>query len=131
MARDYKLFYAILATLKGYEKEDAVYDYTDGRTARLSQLSDEEYIGLCKHLNNLSIKNSDYKNAGSTILNILTGMGFRTINKLGWQEIDKFFLNPRIAGKRYCQTTIEERRELIPKLRKIRDSGYKNKHVWE
>ncbi|KAA6343113.1 hypothetical protein EZS27_009179 [termite gut metagenome] len=122
--RSYALFYALLKNLKGYEKEDAVYDFTDGRTTHLSELSDKEYRELCNNLQGMINTNADRKRAGSRVLNLLTEMGFKTSVKEQWIEIDRFLLDKRIAGKRYRDLSTGELKALLPKLRSMKDKGY-------
>jgi hypothetical protein len=120
----YALFYALLKNLKGYEKEDAVYDFTDGRTTHLSDLSGREYRGLCAYLQEIAGLDADRRKAGSRVLNLLTEMGFKTTRREFWVEIDRFLSDARIAGRRYSDLSTGEREKLIPKLRSIRDKGY-------
>ncbi|KAA6347848.1 hypothetical protein EZS27_004713 [termite gut metagenome] len=122
--RSYALFYALLKNLKGYDKEDAVYDFTDGRTTHLSDLSQTEYQGACRYLQGIADMNADRRRAGSKVLNLLTGMGFRTTCKEEWIEIDRFLLDKRIAGKRYRDLSVSELKALLPKLRSMKDKGY-------
>lgn len=119
--RTYGRFYSILKNLKGYDKEDAIFDYTNGRTTHLSDLSDKEYYGLCRSLEKLSLVDAEKRKAGSNLLTLLAKLGIHTHGPDGWREIDRYLLNPRIAGKRYRELTTEERKALIPKLSKILD----------
>ncbi|KAA6321295.1 hypothetical protein EZS27_029043 [termite gut metagenome] len=122
--RSYALFYALLKNLHGYEKEDAVFDFTNRRTTHLSELSDKEYRGLCNYLQEIININADRRRAGSKVLNMLTQMGFRTTCKEEWIEIDRFLLDNRIAGKRYRNLSTNELKALMPKLRSMKDKGY-------
>jgi hypothetical protein len=126
----YALFYALLKNLTGYEKEAAVYDFTDGRTTHLSDLSDKEYRGICNYLQGIVGLNAARRKAGSQVLNLLTKMGFQTTDKGGWDQIDGFLLDKRIAGKKYRELTTDECEKLVVKLRSIRDKGYHAKDVY-
>ncbi|KAA6323100.1 hypothetical protein EZS27_027432 [termite gut metagenome] len=120
----YKLFYALLKNLRGYEKEAAVYDFTDGRTTHLSELSEKEYRGLCQYLQEIIDSNVERKRVGSRVLNLLTEMGFKTTRREFWVEIDRFLSDKRVAGKKYRELTTGECEKLVPKLRSMRDKGY-------
>lgn len=117
--RSYGRFYGVLRALKGYEKEDAVFDYTNGRTTHLNDLSDSEYTGLCNHLESLSIADAEKKEAGSKVLTLLAKLGYPAYDAEGWRAVDNYLLHPRIAGKKYRDLSTEERRALIPKLNSI------------
>ncbi|KAA6347180.1 hypothetical protein EZS27_005349 [termite gut metagenome] len=122
--KSYAFFYMLLKNLPGYEKEAAVYDYTDGRTTHLSDLTDAEYKGLCKHLEGIVHLDADRRKAGSRVLTLLTEMGFKTTDKKAWTEIDGFLSDKRIAGKRYRELSAQEHENLIPKLHSLKDKGY-------
>jgi hypothetical protein len=121
----YALFYALLKNLTGYEKEAAVYDFTDGRTTHLSDLTDKEYRGICNYLQSIVNINAARRKAGSQVLNLLTKMGFQTTDKEGWAQIDSFLLDKRIAGKKYRELNTSELKGLAVKLCSMRDKGYR------
>jgi hypothetical protein len=125
----YALFYALLKNLRGYEKEDAIYDFTGGRTTHLSEMTDKEYRGICDYLQGIVNLNAARRKAGSQVLNLLTKMGFQTTDKEGWAQIDRFLLDKRIVGKKYRELTTGECERLVPKLRSMRDKGYHAKDV--
>ncbi|KAA6342188.1 hypothetical protein EZS27_010042 [termite gut metagenome] len=127
----YALFYALLKNLKGYDKETAVQNFTGGRTTHLSELTKEEYRGICDYLQGIVNINADRRKAGSQVLNLLTEMGFKTIRKESWVEIDRFLSDGRIAGKRYRELTTDECEKLVPKLRSMRDKGYLAKDIYK
>jgi IS1 family transposase len=125
----YALFYALLKNLRGYEKEAAVYDFTDGRTTHLSELTEKEYRGLCNYLQGIVNLDAGRRRAGSRVLNLLTEMGFKTVKKEDWAVIDNFLLDKRIAGKRYRELNTSELNNLAVKLRSMRDKGYHAKEM--
>jgi hypothetical protein len=121
----YALFFALLHSLTGYKKEDAIYDFTDERTTHLGELTKEEYGGLCNYLQGIVNLDATRRRAGSRVLNLLTEMGFKTTRKEFWTEIDRFLCDKRIAGKRYRDLSAEEHEQLIPKLRALKNKGYR------
>ncbi|KAA6348069.1 hypothetical protein EZS27_004521 [termite gut metagenome] len=121
----YALFYALLNNLRGYEKEDAVYDFTNRRTTHLSELTDWEYRDICNYLQGIVNMDAGRRKAGSCVLNLLTEMGFKTIRKEDWAAIDNFLLDKRIAGKKYRELSTSELKGLAVKLRSMRDKGYR------
>jgi hypothetical protein len=127
----YALFYALLKNLKGYDKETAVQNFTGGRITHLSELTDKEYRGICDYLQGIVNLNADRRKAGSQVLNLLTEMGFRTTGKESWMEIDRFLLDKRIVGKKYRELTTGECEKLVPKLRSMRDKGYRAKDIYK
>jgi hypothetical protein len=127
----YALFYALLKNLRGYDKEDAVQNFTGGRTVHLSELTKEEYRGICDHLQSIVNTDAQRRKVGSQVLNLLTEMGFKTTGKESWAEIDRFLSDGRIAGKRYRELTTDECKKLVPKLRLMRDKGYRAKDIYK
>jgi hypothetical protein len=125
----YALFYALLHNLRGYEKEAAVQDFTDGRTTHLSDLSAKEYRDICNYLQGIVNMDAGRRKAGSRVLNLLTEMGFKTTKKEDWALIDRFLLDKRIAGKKYRELSASELRELAVKLCSMRDKGYHAKEM--
>ena len=119
--KNFARFYAILNTLqtgnKNDLKEELVKQFTDGRTSSLREMSLAEYNAMCNSIDtSISAREkakAEIKTHRSAVLKRMQRLGIDTTD---WEKIDKFCLNPRIAGKRFVELSIDELKALIPKL---------------
>lgn len=124
----YSRFYCLVAQLSNYTAEDAVYDFTNGRTTHKTDLSALEYAQLCRYLEKLikGIENDRRRFYGSAVLKQLQIMGIDTTS---WDAVDRFLTNPRIAGMRYIELTADEHIALLWKLKQMAAKGYKHQFM--
>ncbi len=126
--RNYSRFYA-LAKEKGIDleqhKETLVSQFTDGRTTSLREMTDAEYEDMCDCIQSGKQRgegNEIYKErlrkARSAALNRMQRLGIDTADRT-FASVNKFCLNPRIAGKPFGLLSIEELEALVPKLEAI------------
>lgn len=115
--RNYAAFYALLKKMPGADKEELVRQYTDGRTAHLSEMSSTEYWTMIQALNrHLSPEKEDIKTYRSGVLHLMQRLGVDTSQ---WDTVDRFCENSRIAGKRFAALSVNELNMLAKKLRAI------------
>lgn len=118
--RNYAPFWAILKKMPGADKESIVRQYTNGRTTSLKEMTDGEYRLMIIALNRRADGYDKLRSARSSALKQLQRYGIDTTN---WPEVDRFCLQPRIAGKRFAQLGIPDLVGLTRKMRAIIDKG--------
>ncbi|MBO7052220.1 MAG: hypothetical protein J6W24_06100 [Prevotella sp.] len=122
---------ALLVEDKEEVKREMVFNATHGRTDSLKELTQEEYDGLCEALER-GMKRpyrpyNPMKKARSGVLHRMQLLG---VNTADWNAVDRFCLNKRIAGKRFCRLSEEELQAVYVKclmIRKKRDGENENK----
>ena len=112
---------ALLVEDKEEVKREMVFNATHGRTDSLKELTQEEYNALCDALESSlkypARKYDPVKRARSGVLYQMQIMG---INTKDWNAVDRFCLDKRIAGKRFCRLTEEELHAVYVKCLMIR-----------
>lgn len=112
-AKNFSRFYACLNGIqtadRGDLKESLVRQHTFGRTSSLREMSQVEYNAMCdaidpKMTQNLKDK-AALKSQRSAVLHRMQKLGVDTSS---WNEVDKFCLDQRIAGKAFYKLTLEE-----------------------
>lgn len=120
----YARFYALAKKLAGDRdtmKETFVSRFTKGRTTSLREMTAEEYDRMCdaidaeiSHPGMTAEEHArELKRVRSAVLHRMQKYGIDTAD---WDAVDGFVANPRIAGKRFAQLTLEELRALVTKL---------------
>lgn len=123
---DYSRFYALLKKHPEADKEELVLQFTEGRTAHVSQMSSEEFTALCDALQyggeqEQSARNLALKRARSAALLRIGRLGISTIDN--WDGINAFVESPRIAGKRFYDMNVDELNAMVAKLENIIRKG--------
>ena len=126
MARNYRRFYAILKQHPRMDKEEMVLRFTDGRTVRLTEMSDAEYEEMVSTLSRDTTPSAtqekiDLRKARSSALLRLGRLGINTIDN--WDGINAFVSSPRIAGKPFAHLDVFELESLSRKLEMILKKG--------
>lgn len=128
MKSSYSRFYAALVKLpyrgeRNDLKEQLVYDYTDGRTTHLGEMTQEEYNRCCSVMESrvMLIDATKHlyrqiKKSRSIALRLMTDYGVDTTS---WEAVDRFCLQSKIAGKRFAWLTLAELVRLERKMRAI------------
>lgn len=106
-------------------KDSLIYNFSHGRTTSLRGMKDSEYNAMCDameaQLKHPGITDSEYKQElkrlRSAVLHRMQKMGIDTAD---WNAVDRFCLQPRIAGKRFARLDPAELEVLIAKLEAIR-----------
>lgn len=121
--RNYARFYALLKQLPHADKDTLVWQYTQGRTKSLREMSKWEYDVMCRDMervvnndNKVALKQAALRKARSGVLHQLQIYGLDTTD---WAIVDAFCKNPRIAGKLFRELTITELNEVNKKIRVI------------
>lgn len=123
--RSFARFYALLAKCPSADKESLVMQFTDGRTASLREMTEEEYEEMCAALEEAAGPDREYRERlrrlRSSVLLRIGRLGISTVDN--WDGIDAFCLSPRIAGKEFRRLSAGELEELVRKLESILRKG--------
>lgn len=119
-------FFALLAKMPGADKEDLIWSASGMLTTSLREFHEKNPEGykrmiatMQEEVNKISIASEQkiaIKSLRSSILGRLQRHGIDTTD---WARVNQFLQQPRIAGKRLYDMSIEEMRALIPKLEMI------------
>lgn len=128
--RNYARFYALLKQMPGkVEKDDLIWQFTGMRTNSLRDMTATEYDRMIKHMDGIVDQNQpDEKVIKKLRSGILTRLQRHGVNTADWAAVNRFMLDPRIAGKALYQMSIDEMQRLIPRLEQIliKDRARKN-----
>ena len=115
-------FYVLLKKLPGATdglKEDLVYQFTEGRTRSLREMTINEYKRMCASMRESDtgldpeMFRTEIKRRRSAVLHRMQKLGIDTTN---WAHVDNFCMSKKIAGKRFAAISLDELAELVPKL---------------
>ena len=137
---NYARFYSLLKQMPGAGtmdttslKEDLVWQFTNLRTQSLKEMRESEYNNMCAHMQQvvdkhnakmkkpLSEQERALKAARSAVLTRLQKIGIDTTD---FGKVDQFCMINKIAGKLFRHLTLEELKDLIPKLEAMMAKGY-------
>ena len=137
---NYARFYSLLKQMPGAGtmdatslKEDLVWQFTNLRTQSLKEMRESEYKKMCAHMQQvvdkhnakikkpLSEQERALKAARSAVLIRLQKMGIDTTD---FGKVDQFCMINKIAGKLFRHLTLDELKDLIPKLEAMMAKGY-------
>lgn len=108
-------------------KKSIVYQYTNGRTDSLREMSRAEYDKCCEDLERKTGQKDELRKERSATLKLMQKMGVDTTD---WNRVNLLCRDTRIIGKDFYYITAEEHRELRRKLRSIeRKSGIRRHRV--
>ncbi len=120
--KNFARFFALKKQMPYFDetlKEEYVSTFTGGRTISLRGMSPIEYNAMCDAIEQKLGGGpfiDELKAQRSAVLKRMTKLGVDTSD---WDEVDKFCLNARIAGKTFRQLNIDDLRLLIPRLEAI------------
>lgn len=101
-------------------KQLMVLRFTKDRTSSLREMTQSEYMELCNAIEQMAgtALHEQYvklkKKKRSAVLHQMQIYGVDTTS---WETVDRFCLNPRIAGKQFRYLEIEELEQLYKKLK--------------
>lgn len=101
-------------------KRQIVRQYTNGRTDSLREMTRLEYDRCCDALEGHSRYKETLRKERSATLKLMQKAGIDTTD---WNRVNRFCLDPRIAGKEFARITAEEHPQLRRKLRAIDSKG--------
>lgn len=113
MDKNYAIFFALLKQMEGVTKEELVLQWTEGRTDSLRDMEAAEYSAMIRAMKGETTDEAARKKARSAALKQMQRYGVDTSD---WDDVDRFCLSPKIAGKRFAKLTIPELRTLRIKL---------------
>lgn len=122
--------------MPGADKETLVYQFTQGRTEHLRQMTVQEYDSMCRQMEEITgyderrrQQHDILRKARSGVLHQLQIYGIDTTD---WNRVDAFCKDPRIAGKQFRKLPTDELNSLNTKLRiiirKKKDNGNNSEH---
>lgn len=114
--RNYAIAFVFLRQYPHITKEDIALKYSSGRSSSLKDLTDEEYLRMCRDLGGSEERKEELRKARSSVLHLLQSYG---IDTLDWTRINAFCAQPRIAGKPFGALSVAELRKLSTKLRSM------------
>lgn len=124
-------FYALLSNMKGADKDQLVWSYSNMLTTSLAEFLDKKPADYNTMLNDMQrivgtttpnnekvalIIERELKKRRSAILLRLQKHGIDTTD---WNAVNRFMRNPKIAGKTLGEMDTDEMDMLIPKLEAI------------
>ena len=122
-------FFGILSKMPGANKEDIVWQYSHCLTNSLSEFLEKNPKGYWAMINDLErrgvLHTPNTSNAtNSTLVKskrsaILHRLQMHGVDTTDWNKVNAFLEQPKIAGKRLYDMTIDEMQSLIPKLESI------------
>lgn len=101
-------------------KKSIVWQYTNGRTDSLREMSRAEYNKCCEDLEIKVGLKEELRKERSATLKFMQKMGVDTTD---WNRVNLLCRDARIIGKDFYYITAEEHRELRRKLRSIERKG--------
>ena len=108
-------------------KKSLVYQYTDGRTDSLREMTRTEYDRCCTDLERKAGGQDELRKERSKTLKLMQQMGVDTTD---WGRVNLLCRDTRIIGKEFYHITADEHRELRRKLKSIeRKRGIRHKPV--
>lgn len=118
-------FYTAIRKLSGIGDRDdfkrqMVSQFTNGRTDSLREMTRQEYDRCCESLEGQSRYKEELRKERSATLKLMQKAGIDTTD---WNRINRFCLDPRIAGKEFARITADEHPQLRRKLRAIDSEG--------
>ena len=101
-------------------KRQIVWQYTNGRTDSLREMSRTEYDKCCEDLERKTGQKDELRKERSATLKLMQKMGVDTTD---WNRVNLLCRDTRIIGKDFYYITAQEHRELRRKLRSIERKG--------
>lgn len=108
-------------------KKSIVFQYTNGRTDSLREMTRAEYDRCCEDLERKAGQKDELRKERSKTLKLMQQMDVDTTD---WGRVNLLCRDARIIGKDFYNITIEEHQELRRKLKSIeRKGGIRHKPV--
>lgn len=101
-------------------KRSIVFQYTNGRTDSLREMTRAEYDRCCEDLERKDGRKDELRKERSATLKLMQKMGVDTTD---WGRVNLLCRDARIIGKDFYNITAEEHKELRRKLRGIERKG--------
>lgn len=101
-------------------KRQIVWQYTDGRTESLREMTRQEYERCCGDLERKNGYKDQLRKERSATLKLMQKAGIDTTD---WNRVNRFCLDRRIAGKEFARITAGEHQQLRRKIRAIGSKG--------
>lgn len=101
-------------------KSQLVWQYTNGRTNSLKEMTRQEYDRCCDDLERKNGYKDQLRKERSATLKLMQKAGVDTTD---WNRVNAFCRDPRIAGKEFAWLTTDELSQLRRKIRAIDSKG--------
>ena len=114
----YRRFWALLREMPGAEKDELVYQFTNGRTTHLHLMTDDEYSRMVRMMDGIvaNDRREELRKRRRICLKLLQEIGVDTSD---WDRVNAYCSNARIAGKAFNEIDAEGLKALAVKLRAI------------
>jgi len=101
-------------------KRQLVWQYTDGRTDSLREMTRREYDRCCADIERKNGYRDELRKERSATLKLMQKAGIDTTD---WNRVNAFCLDPRIAGKDFARLSAGDLARLRRKIRAIDRKG--------
>lgn len=101
-------------------KRQLVWQYTNGRTDSLKEMTCQEYDRCCEELERRYGHRELLRKERSATLKLMQRAGIDTTD---WNRVNAFCIDPRVAGKEFARLSIDELVQLRRKIRAIDNKG--------
>lgn len=125
---DYAQFWALLAQMPCEDRDDLkeqlVMQHTGGRTASLREMRVKEYEAMIRAMESEAGRNDRRRSTDLDALKkkrsaVLHQMDILGVDTSDWNEVDRFCLQRRIAGKKFSRLDSGELSALLKRLKAI------------
>lgn len=122
-------FYALLKQMPGADmeqvKESLVWQFSGLRTYSLREMTKGEYNTMIRHMENVIERKPNERVIKKLRSGILHRLQKHGVDTTSWDAVNRFLLNPRVAGKLLFEMNVEEMRALTGKLEAILEKDKK------
>jgi len=101
-------------------KRQLVWQYTNGRTDSLKEMTRQEYDRCCDDLERKNGYRDFLRKERSATLKLMQKAGIDTTD---WNRVNAFCRDPRIVGKEFARLSIDDLAQLRRKIRVIDSKG--------
>ncbi len=116
-------FYALLKQMPGVDmeqvKESLVWQFTGLRTCSLREMTGKEYMEMIRYMEGVIERKPDERVVKKLRSGILHRLQKHGVDTTSWDAVNRFLLNPRVAGKLLFEMNVEEMQALTGKLEAI------------
>lgn len=120
---NFEKFYALLKRMTGVDmekvKESLVWQFSGLRTYSLREMTEEEYMEMIQHMENVIAQKTNERVIKKLRSGILHRLQKHGVDTTSWDAVNRFLLNPRVAGKLLFEMSVEEMQALTGKLEAI------------
>ena len=121
--KNFGRFYALLKQMPGTDmeqvKESLVWQFSGLRTCSLREMTEHEYKAMIQHMEDVIERKPNERQVKKLRSGILLRLQKHGVDTTSWDAVNRFLMDPRIAGKLLFEMNIEEMQSLTGKLESI------------